>query len=249
LLDEKLRQRAPASQIHAALARIEQRLLAEWGIAYGRQWDDYVSGLPGEADAPLLPARFETAFGSMAKDADGETGAPQPLVFGEGSETVRVGGRIDRIDMGRVEGAAVFTVIDYKSGRRSTTTYDTLESGRTLQLVLYTLAASRLDLAGEGARPWQLGYWHIRETGFASVAKQKRTKSAGPLPRLDEAVWDALVQTLEQIIPRLAAGIRSGQFPVYNEDPQCTAGCPYNTVCRVAQIRALPPEMGKDWQA
>jgi hypothetical protein len=64
---------------------------------------------------------------------------------------------------------------------------------------------------------------------------------------LDQAVWGSLVETLEHIIPRLAAGIRAGRFPVFNADPDCTAGCPYNTVCRVAQIRALPEEMGKRW--
>ncbi len=247
LLDEKLQERAPASQIHAALQRIEQRLLAEWGIAYGRQWDEYVAGLPREGDAPPMPARFETTFGAKAQDAASEMGASQPLVFGTGPETVLVGGRIDRIDIGRVDGTTVFTVIDYKSGRRGGTKHDTLESGRMLQLVLYTLAASRLELAGKGARPWQLGYWHIRETGFDSEARQRRTKAGEPLPPIEGDVWDALVLTLEQIVPQLAAGIRSGQFPVYNEDPQCTAGCPYNTVCRVAQIRALPDAMGKVW--
>jgi ATP-dependent helicase/DNAse subunit B len=251
LLEEKCRERAPLSKVHAALERIEQRLLAEWGMAYGRQWDNYVAGLARETDIPFLPARFETAFGlatrgsgppANAAPAPGET---KPLDFGEGAESVRVGGRIDRIDIGRVEGDTVFTVIDYKSGRRAALKLDTLESGRTLQLVLYALAATRLELAGKGARPWQLGYWHIRESGFSSAVS--KMKAEGPLPPLDEAVWDSLVQTLEAIIPRLAAGIRAGQFPVHNGDPHCTAGCPYNTVCRVAQIRALPEGLGKSW--
>ena len=54
LLDEKLRKRVPASQIHEALQRIEQRLLAEWGIAYGRQWDDYIAGLAARRRRPTL---------------------------------------------------------------------------------------------------------------------------------------------------------------------------------------------------
>ena len=147
-----------------------------------------------------------------------------------------------------MEGATVFSVIDYKSGRRAGLKQDTLESGRTLQLVLYTLAAARLELAGTGARPWQLGYWHIRDTGFASFVIKRGAKAGEPLPRIDEAVWDSLVQKLEQIIPRLAVGIRAGQFPVHNDDPDCAAGCPYNTVCRVAQIRALPEGLGKTWR-
>jgi len=36
-----------------------------------------------------------------------------------------------------------------------------------------------------------------------------------------------------------------GAFPVFNADEHCTGRCPFNTVCRVAQIRALPEELGK----
>jgi ATP-dependent helicase/DNAse subunit B len=243
LLDEKLQNQASVSQVHDALRRIEQRLLVEWGTAYGRQWDEYVAGLPRDDSAPI-PARFETAFGSPA-DSDSSAKKTDPLVFGDGPHAVRVGGRIDRIDVGRIGERTVFAVIDYKTGRRAKTKYDTLGSGRTLQLALYTLAVSRLEIVGREALPWQMGYWHIRETGFASDARQPRQKEGSPLAPLDAAVWKSLVETLENVIPRLAAGIRSGRFQVHNEDPDCTAGCPYNTVCRVAQIRALPPDMGK----
>ncbi len=247
LLGEKLGRRAPASQVHAALQRIEQRLLTEWGIVYGQQWDEYVAGLPRDGDFPPLPSRFETAFGSTTRGEAAVADESKPLVFGAGPAAVRVGGRIDRIDVGRVGGETVFTVIDYKTGRRASPKHDTLESGRKLQLVLYTLAVARLELVGAEAHPWQMGYWHIRETGFASEARGKRAKEGEPLPPVEAAVWDSLVQTLEHIIPRLAAGIRAGQFPVYNADPTCTSGCPYNTVCRVTQIRALPGEMQKVW--
>jgi RecB family exonuclease len=167
------------------------------------------------------------------------------LIFGTAEQAVRVGGRIDRIDVGLVEGRAVFTVIDYKTGRRAKASFDTVETGRTLQLALYALAVSRLEMAGPQAQPWQIGYWHIRETGFVSDANTKRAKPGEPLPPIDEAVWSALVGTLDEIILRLAAGIRSGKFPVYNVDEHCTSGCPYNTICRVAQIRSLPETLQK----
>ena len=161
---------------------------------------------------------------------------------------VRIGGRIDRIDVGRIEGATVFTVDRLQDRPAHGTKLDTAASGRlAADRPVHAGRRARLELAGAGARPWQMGYWHIRETGFASEAKTGRLKAGEPLPPLDGVVWESLVQTLEQIIPRLAAGIRAGQFPVYNADPDCTAGCPYNTVCRVAQVRALPPEMEKTW--
>jgi ATP-dependent helicase/DNAse subunit B len=245
LLEEKLRARFAASHVQQALERIEQRLLAEWGVAYGQQWDEFVTGLPREGNTPPLPARFETAFGTPRTGSEPVSENLPPLVFGSGSEAVRVGGRIDRIDVGQVDGRTVYTVIDYKTGRSSREKIDSVESGRKLQLVLYTLAVARLEIAGPEGKPWQMGYWHVKETGFAPDIKQKGTKAGEPLPPLDEAVWQSLVQTLEQVIPRLAAGIRAGRFPVDNADETCTAGCPYNTVCRVAQIRALPEELGK----
>jgi RecB family exonuclease len=247
LLEEKLKKRVPASKVHEALQRIEQRLLGEWGVAYGRQWDAYVAGLPRDADDPPLPARFEIAFGSTGPGAVPAADESKPLVLGSGAETVRIGGRIDRIDVGRVGGSTVFAVVDYKTGRGGKSKHDTVESGRWLQVALYTLAVVRLELVGTGVHPWQMGYWHVRETGFAPDLKQGRSKPDGPLPPLDRAVWESLVRTLEQIIPRLASRIRAGQFPVYNADDDCTAGCPYNTMCRVAQIRALAPELGKSW--
>ncbi len=247
LLDEKLNKRAPASRVHEALQRIEQRLLAEWGIAYGKQWDEYVAGLPRDFDVSPLPARFETPFGSMQPGAAQAADESKSLVIGSGADAVRIGGRIDRIDVGRMADSAVFAVIDYKTGRSARSKHDTESSGRSLQIALYTLAVVRLELVGAEARPWQMGYWHVRETGFAPGAKGRRVKAGDALPALDQAVWESLVKTLEEIIPRLAAGIRAGKFPVFNADDDCTAGCPYNTVCRVAQIRALPPEMGKSW--
>ncbi len=244
LLGQKLQARSSGAAVQRALEQIERRLLAEWGVAYGQQWDEYVAGLPGAGNSPPLPAKFETAFGTPRPGIEPTAENRPALVFGEGSEAVRVGGRIDRIDVGQVEGHTVFTVIDYKSGRRSSGKIDNLESGRKLQLALYALAVARLEIAGPDGRPWHMGYWHIKDTGFAPETKQKKTKDGEPLP-IEDAAWAALVATLETIIPRLASGIRSGSFPVFNADETCTSGCSYNTICRVAQIRALREEMNK----
>lgn len=246
-LEAKLSTRPSGSQVQQALERIEQRLLTEWGVAYGQQWDAYVAGLPKEAAPRLQPGRFETPFGAAPASERLEDRALQPLVIGKGSDAVRVGGRIDRIDVGVIDGRTVFTVIDYKTGRAGRQKFDTVETGRKLQLVLYTLAVTRLEIAGPEAQPWQIGYWYIRDTGFTTAVSQGRAKAGDPPAPIEEAVWQSLVATLEQVIPRLASGIRAGRFPVVNLDPDCTATCAYNTICRVAQIRALPEGLGKDW--
>jgi hypothetical protein len=107
---------------------------------------------------------------------------------------------------------------------------------------MYTLAVSRLAIVGEGAAPYQMGFWSIRESGFVAGLKQRGRKGLDPL---DAVVLEALDQTLDALIPRLAAGIRDGKFPVYNTDEQCTRFCPYSTVCRVGQIRPIQDLMDK----
>ncbi|MBI3864668.1 MAG: exodeoxyribonuclease V subunit gamma [Planctomycetia bacterium] len=267
LLEAKLKSRPAPGPVHEALQRIEHRLLAEWAEAYGRQWNDYCQTLPRGATRPPLPALFEISFGASGAAAE-STPANEPagaadkghgrtagnsiapalpaLLVGTGESAVRVGGRIDRIDVGLVEGRTVFTVIDYKTGRNANARIDTVETGRRLQLALYALAVLRLDIAAPAGRPWQMGYWYIRDTGFATWFKKKgRGTGDEQLPPIEEAVWTALIGTLEAKIPQLAAGIRRGSFAVENIDDDCTSGCAYRTICRVAQVRALPEALGK----
>lgn len=245
LLSEKLGRRPASSEVQAALAVIEQRILEEWGAAYGEQWDHYQSSLPD--DLPLRPVHFEVPFGTpRAATEHAEEPTTAPLIFGQGTETVRVGGRIDRIDVGTHEGQQVFVIVDYKTGSNSAFDQRNVEEGTALQLALYTLAAERLGLTGPGARPFQMGYWQLRNQGFIPGLKSRRKKGA-PLPELVETVWEGLQELLDSIIPRLAAGIRRGQFPVFNRDPKCTQHCAYQTVCRVGQVRALPERMKRTW--
>ena len=56
--------------------------------------------------------------------------------------------------------------------------------------------------------------------------------------KTDAAQSDRL-QPLLKRVRQLVDGIRAGQFPVVNEDEDCTHGCALNTICRVAHIRSL----------
>lgn len=245
LLRDRLGARPEHSALQQALLQIEERLLRDWGAAYGEQWQAYLSGQPAGADRPQLPSRFETAFGRTG-EGPGGTGALEPLIIGEGDRTVRIGGRIDRVDVGVTGGRTVFTVVDYKTGRARSDKLEDIAAGRALQLALYTLAVLRLDIVGPDAGPLQMGYWHIREQGFSPGVRQRK-KADGRVEPLESAVWDTLVTTLDDVIPKLAASMRSGKFPVFNADRHCTGRCPFHTICRVSQIRALPAELGKTW--
>jgi len=43
-------------------------------------------------------------------------------------------------------------------------------------------------------------------------------------------------------------GWAAGEFPVHNEDRNCTGYCPYSTVCRVNQVRSVEQERQKTWK-
>jgi hypothetical protein len=47
-------------------------------------------------------------------------------------------------------------------------------------------------------------------------------------------------------VQRIVASIRSGQFPVYNEDKDCTKSCPCRSICRIGQIRSLEKVWGDE---
>jgi ATP-dependent helicase/nuclease subunit B len=44
---------------------------------------------------------------------------------------------------------------------------------------------------------------------------------------------------LGDILAGLTQGIRRGRFPVFSADERCTGSCPFSTICRINQVRAL----------
>lgn len=244
LLTERLSQEVAGSELLAALIRIEQRLLEEWGHEYADQWAHYHESIRDSSGAFLKPSLFEVSFGTP-HNPEVETESRPYLTLGAADSETRIRGRIDRIDVGQVSGQPVFNIIDYKTGRKPSTTAAQMKSGRSLQLVLYALATQRLNLVGMNSIPIQAGYWCLRETGWAPVNKAPKAGPDGLEPHAD---WLALVDVLDELVPRLAAGIRSGHFPVYNSDPSCMSYCPYRTTCRVTQIRPLADSLDKHWE-
>ena len=84
-----------------------------------------------------------------------------------------------------------------------------------------------------------MGFWGLKEKGFA-IGTGGKTFEA-----LDAPYVQALETILDEVLPRLAEGIRSGRFVVENEDANCTGRCVYRTVCRVNQLRPLADQLGK----
>jgi ATP-dependent helicase/DNAse subunit B len=247
----------PGRGLDGALREIERRQIAAWAKMFAQQHDAY-SRAWDHLDEPLVPKHFEVRFGGKRRRRDDEGEEPAaglstelPFELIVGDERLRFAGQIDRIDVGRVGDTVVFSVIDYKTSARAAVNDADMAAGKQIQLPLYALAVAELLLADEQAAGLSAGYWSVRGKGYNLAAR-----SGGPL-KLGEvangavrpvAKWladrDALVARIGEIV----AEIRSGNFPVYNDDPNCGTYCPYSTVCRIGHVRSLekvwPPRPG-----
>ncbi|MEX0678244.1 MAG: PD-(D/E)XK nuclease family protein [Pirellulales bacterium] len=252
LVDE-LRDARGGRALDGGLAEIDLRKIVQWiagyyhqHAGYDRQWNSW--------QVPMRPAHFEVSFGP--KPGDGQRDEAQqvldesdplstldPFELDCAGETIRFAGRIDRIDLGQFGEQAVFSILDYKSGAGSKrTSLQAVLAGDALQLPLYALAAEWL-VAGRQAAPFRAAYWHVAGKGYQEKDALKFLVVAdGRLAKSPE--WQALESKLRVRLRSLVAGIRGGQFPMHSADDECTGRCPFNTVCRVNQVRSLE----KTWQ-
>jgi ATP-dependent helicase/DNAse subunit B len=239
--------------LQSGLLEIDVRQVLEWLTEYFGQHSEYDREWTSFT-LPPRPAHFEVSFGPRHRgdeaaeeqvlddDADPELSRIDPFKLDCGGEAIQFAGRIDRIDVGEVAGQMVFNIVDYKSGAGSKrTSLQWVREGRALQLPLYALAAEWL-LAERGLAPYRAAYWHVSGSGYQEKesvkfrAVLKRGLAADP-------EWTTLEPQLRERVGSLVASIRDGQFPMHSADDKCTGLCPYRTVCRVNQVRAL----GKTW--
>ena len=154
------------------------------------------------------------------------------------ADAYRISGRIDRIDTGVVAGEAALNIVDYKTGGSIAFSADTIKAGTTLQLPLYAIAAMELLLAGRDIIPWRAGYWYVREGGFKARQALLMYRNDDGRIELDPA-WEDLRAGLGDTVAGLIEAIRGGRFPVCSVDDRCTSHCPFNTICRINQVRSL----------
>jgi len=233
-LDEVLPPKA-AGGVRATMVEVDRRLLRSWLADYRRQHEKY-DALFEACDEPPVPELFEVSFG---RPGCGEgPSIEEPFVLETEGGLVRISGRVDRIDVGRVAGTAVFNVIDYKTGSPLKFSEETIRAGTTLQLPLYAFAVAEVLLAGRNPVPWTVGYWYLRDRGFKpdKCGRLYEPSDAGVEP---SESWEQIRMELAGIVGRLVRGMRCGEFPVSSQDERCTSFCPFSTICRIGQVRAL----------
>ncbi len=164
----------------------------------------------------LAPALLEHAFG-------GRSGRP-PLAVHAGGETVRLRGRIDRVDAGPDR----LLVLDYKNARAGSAYAELLDPeafGRTsFQIPAYLLAAAR-DLPG---RPRLLATYAL----LRSAERLEPLELAADDPALaadapPAGAGDA--RPFAASVVDLVRRIRDGDFPIASRS--CDH-CPFGAVCR-----------------
>ena len=229
------------SPLLRALRAIEGEILAGYANRYVIQWDDYDEKFGGVWDGGPRPRHFEISFGNTPVEEGDEDAPRHPTVeFGAGDHAVRVRGRIDRIDIGTIEGRPVFNIVDYKLAKNLAKFSDEdLDSGRALQLVVYGAAARRLGLIVGDL--YQFGYWGLEEQGFVVGMKSGPRK----LTALEEEFRERIEERLDEILPRIVESIRAGHFaPNIKEDSRPHAAG-YRAVARTASLRAVGEHLEK----
>lgn len=250
LLAEKYEINYPRGELQEVLDQIERNLITEWGELYCDQAVSYTQELDSIWEQPPATQYRELTFGRAEINPDDQENiSNQPaslpaIQFGTSQEKVKVEGRIDRIDVGKIDGQDVFTIIDYKTGSVPRVKTEDVSTGTGLQLALYAVAVMRLKLLGPDAVPWQVGYWGIKEKGYEPKFVSTRKKVPEQLTQEVLAAWE---QELDRIVPEMVQSIRGGEFPVFSSDKKCTERCEYSTICRVNQIRSLPTALEKNW--
>jgi ATP-dependent helicase/nuclease subunit B len=214
--------RARALQLaDEALARLVEgsppRFTLLWDRERQRFRDTVLSWLAREAAASdtTTPAFFEVSFGLSANGEAGEPHSDEPLAIDLGDgRTLRVNGKIDRIDRAR-DGTLVLR--DYKTGRAPSRDDGGLfKGGRQLQIPFYILAAARLFPEAPVTRAF-LDY----VDGGRQVA-------------VDPEVVRSPAFTL--LLRGLADAISQGLFV---QEPSACQWCDYTAVCGPAPLLAV----------
>jgi ATP-dependent helicase/nuclease subunit B len=237
VLAEVFRPRDGDYPLVQAFEEIDRRLIRRWLSEYRQQHTEYDSRFAG-FDVPPTPGHFEVSFGTPRTTADPlSTTAAFSL-----TDSVKISGRIDRIDVGQLQGRSVFNILDYKTGSSQGYSKSAVRSGDALQLTLYAMAVESLLLKSQRALADRVGYWFVNDRGFTE-ALAMLDAAHGELRATDD--WESLKQTLVARVEALVQAIRDGQFPVFSRDEYCTSRCDYSTVCRINQVRSLR----KQWSA
>jgi ATP-dependent helicase/DNAse subunit B len=244
-LDEAVREYAERAPSPAAkkLWELEGRRLRRSAGKYRGHWDKFLEPWRDKGTV-LTPQLLEADFGlppggrPIQPLTAGEVVAP--LIVEVGDVEVRIGGRIDRVDVADLRGELGFWIVDYKTGRSAHYPGTEISRLEKLQLSLYALAVERVFFPGRSARPLGLAYWLVMGEGPKTVTPGARSALAW---LSDSEKWAKFREQLEHWVATVVSKIRDGHFPLAPRSENCTDTCSFGQVCRINQSR----NVGKVW--
>ncbi len=190
------------------------------------------------AASGLVPQAFEVSFGLPVSPGEVDPiSNPDPVAVPLGGETLRLRGKIDRVDVlpdGR------FAITDYKTGTSHHALKDVL-AGRALQLPLYIRAIETLTgMQGVAGTYYTIRRGEILNRPVFWDAAMKDCFGCFPSSR-QSGVEDvrALVEGSLALTRDYLAGIRDGRFPPRSDAGPCPTYCGFQTICRFDSLRLL----------
>jgi CRISPR/Cas system-associated exonuclease Cas4 (RecB family) len=217
-----------AATVDGALARLDtvvdetaMRYHDDLAPAIERVWNDGVASIradlrawlraESERDDGFAPWRFELSFGLPGRRARDPHSVDEPAELECG---IRLRGSIDLVERGP---AGMIRVTDHKTGRSVVPEGAIVDGGRSLQPVLYALAAEQV-LAPATVTEGRLFYC---------------TNAAGFTVR--DVPLDAAARRSAQVVAGTIDGaLRDGFFPAMPDDRACD-WCDYRAVCGPAE--------------
>ncbi|GAH65408.1 unnamed protein product, partial [marine sediment metagenome] len=147
----------------------------------------------------MVPRYFEVAFGLPVNAAadDPRSTDTQLVIDMEGEPSVRIIGKIDRIDVSDLptgeKRAFGFRVIDYKRKWVPTRKQDIAE-GTALQMPVYLAAARDVIFAGEGIQPIDAQFYKLIGAKVTTAIRRLKSVKSGiePDDRGDELIEEAI---------------------------------------------------------
>lgn len=221
-----------ASDAGRVLWELEGQRLVRQMRHYRRQWGEFRSAWQPKSAEPT-PTYLEADFG-VTPIGSAERKPSLDLVIGQ--SIIRIGGRIDRIDVSRLPDESLgYWIIDYKTGRGTNYSANDLLRFEKLQLPLYALAVERVLLKDQIARPLGLAYWMVTESGPKVVLPSSKKMLLDWFT--DPTQWPKYREQLERWVAQIVASIRNSQFPLAPRSDECTSRCSFGPVCRITNSR------------
>ncbi|NNJ27053.1 ATP-dependent helicase/deoxyribonuclease subunit B [Planctomycetes bacterium LzC2] len=247
LLREEVASMKPRGRLlarwHEGLWETERALLAAWSEAFPAQAATYRSDFGSNWDEGPSTSQLEAAFGYRTPEEEDEVvhrdDRPDAARFPNRPDGVPVTGRIDRLDVGTIEGETAYNIVDYKTGSSLPKfAAEQIAGGTSLQLALYAIAAKRCGLVPADAVARFLVYWGVKEEGPKNGVSNGRKKCV-------EELLPTLEDDLDAIVPRLAEAIRGGVFPISPEKAETQVFSDHARVGRAAEVRAVAERLEK----